>query len=72
MIRKRIAILFDNFGPYHLARIRALAASHDLLAVQFGLQSRDYAWKPSASKEHFQIQTINSEGSGADLQYVGV
>jgi len=67
VIKKRIAILFDNFGPYHLARLRAVAGLHDLLAIQFGEKSRDYAWEAGREAEAFQIRTINPDGSGAEL-----
>ena len=43
----RVAILFDNFGPYHLARLRAASAACDVLAVEFGSSSAEYDWKAS-------------------------
>jgi len=43
----RIAILFDNFGPYHLARLRAASTACDVLAVEFGSSSAEYDWKAS-------------------------
>jgi len=45
----RVAILFDNFGPYHLARLRAASGVCDLLAVEFGSSSAEYGWKASES-----------------------
>ena len=43
----RVAILFDNFGPYHLARLRAASAACEVLAVEFGSSSAEYDWKAS-------------------------
>jgi glycosyltransferase involved in cell wall biosynthesis len=44
MNKHRVAILFDNFGPYHVARLRAAAEVCELLAVEFGASSDEYAW----------------------------
>ena len=41
----KLALLFDHFGPYHLARLRGVASSVDTLGVQFHGRSRDYAWE---------------------------
>nr|WP_319250264.1 glycosyltransferase [uncultured Celeribacter sp.] len=40
----KIAILFDNFGPYHIARLRALNAHCDLLALEVHAHSAEYSW----------------------------
>ncbi|MDO7840921.1 glycosyltransferase [Sphingomonas immobilis] len=41
----RIAILFDNLGPYHLARLKAAAAAGmTVIAIETRGQSREYAW----------------------------
>jgi glycosyltransferase involved in cell wall biosynthesis len=42
-----VAILFDNFGPYHLARLRAASGACEVLAVEFGSSSAEYDWKTS-------------------------
>ena len=41
----KVAILFDNFGPYHLARLRAAASVAELLAGEVAATSAEYAWK---------------------------
>jgi 1,2-diacylglycerol 3-alpha-glucosyltransferase len=41
---KRVAALFDNFGPYHRARLRAAASGCELLAVEVARRSGEYAW----------------------------
>ncbi|MBI1180248.1 MAG: glycosyltransferase [Alphaproteobacteria bacterium] len=43
----RTAILFDNFGPYHLARLRGAAEHGDVIAVEVAARSADYAWERS-------------------------
>jgi 1,2-diacylglycerol 3-alpha-glucosyltransferase len=40
----KIAVIFDNFGPYHLARLQASAAGSRLLAVEVAAKSAVYAW----------------------------
>ena len=47
----KIAVCFDNFGPYHLARLRAAASVCDLLAVQVAVDSAEYAWKNESGEE---------------------
>ena len=40
----RVAIIFTNFGPYHIARIRALKAHCAVLSVEIRESSREYKW----------------------------
>ena len=44
----RVAVLFANFGPYHLARLKAAASVCELLAIEVNHKSREYAWEPDA------------------------
>lgn len=57
----RVALLFDNFGPYHLARACAAAKVCDLMVVEFGASSADYQWA-AASKQNLRAVTLNEEG----------
>lgn len=44
----RVSLLFDHFGPYHLARQRGAAgAGLEVTGVEFYSRSRDYAWAPT-------------------------
>jgi 1,2-diacylglycerol 3-alpha-glucosyltransferase len=45
----KVAIFFDNFGPYHSARLEAASHVCTLLAVQINQRSRDYAWTSPCS-----------------------
>jgi glycosyltransferase involved in cell wall biosynthesis len=40
----RVAIAFDNFGPYHLARLSGAAEHMTVLAVEVVSRSAEYAW----------------------------
>ena len=40
----RIAILFDNFGPYHIARMLGAIAQLDVVAVEATPRGTEYGW----------------------------
>ena len=54
----RVAILFDNLGPYHLARLRAASQVCRLLAIQVHGRSREYSWKSGEAEEAFRQETL--------------
>lgn len=43
-----ITVIFDNLGPYHLARLSALARLCDLTAIEVRERSQEYGWGPTA------------------------
>ncbi|MES2505738.1 MAG: glycosyltransferase family 4 protein [Verrucomicrobiota bacterium] len=55
----RIALLFDHFGPYHLARLRAAGQVADMVAVEFYTRSGDYAWEVADRKE-LKVTTVSA------------
>ena len=59
-------MLFDNLGPYHVARLRAAAGVCDLLAVEFRRVSREYAWGETAERP-FRSVTLD-RGAGTFRQ----
>jgi glycosyltransferase involved in cell wall biosynthesis len=61
-----VAIIFDNFGPYHLARLRAAAATCDLLAIEVAGRSATYAWD-SPRTAPFRRETLIESGTSADV-----
>jgi len=61
----KIAILFDNFGPYHAARLAAAARSCQLLAIQAHERSRDYKWLPPHLPSSTSSVTLQSAGGGS-------
>lgn len=54
----RIAIIFDNFGPYHLARLTAAAARCDLIAIETAGSSREYRWERGEHRGAFVRSTL--------------
>jgi 1,2-diacylglycerol 3-alpha-glucosyltransferase len=60
----KVAVLFDNFGPYHIARLRAASQRMELLAVEFVKRSHVYAWRALSTRgEPFQHVTLLSTGT---------
>jgi glycosyltransferase involved in cell wall biosynthesis len=47
----RVAIAFDNFGPYHLARLSGASEHMTVLAVEVVSRSAEYAWDRAAMPE---------------------
>jgi glycosyltransferase involved in cell wall biosynthesis len=43
----KVAVIIDNLGPYHLARLRPAGLMTDLLVVEVAGQSAEYAWETS-------------------------
>ncbi len=54
----KIAVLFDNFGPHHVARLAAAAKLCDLLAIEVVGRSAEYAWTPAPESPGFQRVTL--------------
>jgi glycosyltransferase involved in cell wall biosynthesis len=57
------AVCFTNFGPYHLARLRALAsrlaeAGDDLIAYEIAGSERTYPWLRRRDEEPFEWITL--------------
>lgn len=55
----KLAILFDHFGPYHLARLRAAAQHGETLGVEFTGRSREYAWD-LADRSGLRLESLQS------------
>lgn len=63
----RIAVIFDNFGPYHLARLTALHAHCDLTAIELYQTSAEYDWL-SRGTVAFSCQTLaQPDQAGAEM-----
>jgi len=56
----KIAILFDNFGPYHVARLNAASEVCTLLGIELHPQSRDYGWQPDIGPRSFHCVTLSA------------
>ena len=64
----RVAILFDNFGPYHIARMLGASAQLDVVAVEATPGGTEYAWdKPAVPAP---LHYLPLAGSGAVREIV--
>jgi len=62
----RTTVIFDNFGPYHQARLRASARVSAVTAVQVSAHSAEYAWENEARSEGFGLVTLFPQGTSRD------
>lgn len=62
----RIAVLFDNLGPYHIARLEELSRVCKLLVIEAYDASHEYAWDPACSVgfERITLQKNAGDRSG--------
>lgn len=54
----KLAVLFDNFGPYHVARLNAAADVAEVLGVEFAAESGEYAWTRGTARGGFRRSTL--------------
>jgi glycosyltransferase involved in cell wall biosynthesis len=54
----RVAVLFARLGPYHHARLRAVAQHMNLVAVEYSNVDRTYAWQPVTGQTSFAQRTL--------------
>ena len=67
-MKKKVMVLFQRLGPYHIARLRALQSAADLLVLQVVRQDCTYAWDLIDSEDDLIIETLfdnDGELSGA-------
>jgi 1,2-diacylglycerol 3-alpha-glucosyltransferase len=62
-----VAIIFDNFGPYHIARLRAASEVCHLLAIEVAGRSGVYAWEKVSTAANFQRATLIEQGTSNDV-----
>ena len=58
-------VLFDNFGPYHVARLKAASGVADVTAVEFGGESANYPWEES--QVALKVFTLNPSGTSWEM-----
>jgi len=59
-----VALLWLTFGPYHVARAKALAQQSDLECYFIELTGRDgmHSWIPAAPEDGFRLLTLSRHG----------
>lgn len=67
----KIAILFDRFGPYHVARIRGAMGQAEVLAIEGAPHRTVYEWTPPDLPEKLAyIALTTQKGEEADAHLV--
>lgn len=66
-MRARIAIMFDSFGPYHIARMLGAAAFADVIAVEAAPSRGEYAWDKPAVPAPLSYLPLDRGTSAAEL-----
>lgn len=60
-MKQKIAVLFDNLGPYHVARLKACTQRFTLLAIEHRSTSNDYAWVSSATVPFKKVTLLDGD-----------
>ena len=63
----RIAVMFDDFGPYHIARMLGAAPFADVIAVEAAPRRGEYAWDKPAVPAPLIYLPLNGGASAAEL-----
>lgn len=62
----KVALIFDHFGPYHLARARAAARVMEVTCIELHAKSRSYGWdagKPAGEIELVALPDTDLRGA---------
>ena len=54
----RLAVIFHRFGPYHAARLAAVAGVCEVTAIELAAETAEYAWDKIEGSTHFQRVTL--------------
>lgn len=67
----KIAVLFDRFGPYHVARLRGAMGQAEILAVEGAPHRAVYDWTPPELPEGLDYVALTTEaGEESDPELV--
>lgn len=56
--RARVAVLFERFGPYHVARLDAASARLDVVGVEMTRMDSTYAWASTEGQGAFERRVV--------------
>lgn len=63
----KLAVAFQRFGPYHVARLKAAAALGDMTGIEFSGRDPSYAWNKIEGELGFPRRVCYAEGDIAEL-----
>ncbi len=61
MVTAPLAVLFSRLGPYHHARLEAVARRRLVVAVEYSSVDHTYQWNPVAASGTFRVHTVLSD-----------
>lgn len=64
----KITVIFDNLGPYHIARLDRLSHQCDLLAIELYSKSHEYSWKTEV-RVPFRRVTLEQKFNGRLVRF---
>jgi 1,2-diacylglycerol 3-alpha-glucosyltransferase len=59
----RLAVVFDRLGPYHCARLAAVAQELETVAIELSAETKEYAWSAVNEVIGFERKTLFSQGT---------
>lgn len=59
--RPRVAVLFERFGPYHVARLDAAAGRLDVVGIEMTRMDSTYAWASTQGQGAFERRIVCEE-----------
>ncbi|HWQ92140.1 MAG TPA: glycosyltransferase [Clostridia bacterium] len=62
-----VVVVFDNFGPYHLARLKAAAKRTPLTGIEVAGVSYEYSWIPARKSETIRIIQLLPEATSVSI-----
>jgi len=62
---EKVAVLWVHFGPYHLARLRAVRQKCEVAAIEFASGQQMYGWQSEASSEVITLDRAVHERGGS-------
>ena len=63
----RIAVIFHRFGPYHCARLEAASHHCEVIGIELGSKTREYAWSEVPTSNSYTRVTLFPEKDGRTL-----
>ncbi len=60
----RIAVMFNRFGPYHLARLNAAGSQGHVTGIEVVTRDHTYAWDVAQGADRFERITLFGEDEG--------
>ena len=64
-----VAVLFDRFGPYHIARLEGASAFLDVTGVEIASDSTVYPWDPIDQDTAFERVTLFPDTTTEELSF---